>query len=100
MFLHFVRVEHLAHLERDRGGAAQRIALAPDSGLDAREVLLGRRQQLFAFAGAFGGEVGIAADDQPLAGEVGRGDAGHVALVEQRQLQGAAGQQLLDGWGA
>ena len=46
------------------------------------------------------GEVGIAADDQPLAGEVGRGDRRHVALVEQRQLQGPAVHQRLDGRGA
>ena len=47
-------------------------------------------------AGALGGKIGVAADDQTLAGEVGCGDAGHVALVEQRELQGAALQQRLD----
>jgi hypothetical protein len=100
MLPHFIRVQHLANLERDLGGAAQRIPLAPDRGFDAREVLLGRRQQFVALAGAFGGEVGVAADDQPFAGKVGRGDAGHVALVEQGELQGAAVHQFLDRRGA
>jgi hypothetical protein len=40
-------------------------------------------QQVFALAGALGGEIRVAADHQPLAGEVGGGYAGHVALVEQ-----------------
>ena len=96
MLFHFVGVEHRADRERDLCGATQRIPLALDRGLDAGKVLLGRRQQLFALAAAFGGEVGIAADHQPLAGKVRRCDGGHVALVEQRELQGAAVQQVLD----
>ena len=72
------------------------IALARDRGLDAGEVALGGGEQVLALAGALGGEIGVAADDQAFAGEVGCGDAGHVALIEQRQLQGAARQQLLD----
>jgi hypothetical protein len=75
----------------------QRITLAFDSVFDAGEILLGRGQQLFMLAAALGGEIGIAADHQPLAGEVGGGDGGHVARVEQRELQGAAVQQVLDG---
>jgi hypothetical protein len=65
-------------------------------GTRAREVALGGDEQLFALAGALGGEVGIAADHQSLAGEFAAGDAGHVALVEQRELHGAALQQRLD----
>src|SRR5215210_7661209 len=72
------------------------MTLALDPGLNGGDVLLGRGQQLFALAGALGGEIGIAADHQPLAGEVGGGDARHVALIEQRELQGAAVQQVLD----
>jgi hypothetical protein len=60
------------------------------------EITLGSGEQFFALAGAFGGEIGVAADHQPLAGELGGGDAGHVALVEQRKLQGAALQERLD----
>ena len=37
-----------------------------------------------------GCEIGVAADHQALPGEVGRSDAGHVALIEQRELQRTA----------
>lgn len=47
-------------------------------------------------AGAFGGEARVAAHNQPRAREVGRGDTGHVALVEQGELQGAAVREFLD----
>ena len=56
--------------------------------------------QILALARALGGERAVAADDQPLAGEVGRGDAGHVAVIEQRHLQCAAVEQRLDCRGA
>ena len=42
------------------------------------------------------GEIGVSADDQPLAGEVGRGDRRHVALVEQRHLKMSAADQRLE----
>ena len=87
MLGHLVLVEHRADRERDLGGAAQRIALAGDGGLNAGEIALGGGEQVFALAGALGGEIGVAADHQPLAGKIGSGDAGHVALVEQRELQ-------------
>jgi len=82
--------------KRDLGGAAQRIARALDPGLDGGEIRLGRRQQLFALAGALGGQVRIAANDQPLTRVIGRGDGGHVALIEQAGLDGVAVQQVLD----
>ena len=88
MLFHLVGVEHLADRERDLGGATQRISLAPNGGFDAREVVFRRRQQVFALAAPFGGKIGIAADDQPLAGKVGRGDGRDIAPVEQRELQG------------
>src|SRR5208283_6202550 len=53
-------------------------------------------QQILALAAALCGEIGVAADHQAFAGKVGGGDAGHVALVEQRELQRAALQQRLD----
>ena len=44
--------------------------------------------KLLTLARPLGGEVAIAADDQPFAREqVGRADLGKIALVEQRQLQ-------------
>jgi hypothetical protein len=70
MLFHLVGVEHFADGECDLGGATQRIAFALDPGLDGSEILLGGRQQFFTLAGAFGGEIGIAADHQPLAGKV------------------------------
>ena len=52
-------------------------------------------------AGPVGGQDRVAAGDQPLAGEVRRGDLGHVLLIEQGQLERAvAGHQLADGGGA
>jgi hypothetical protein len=62
MFLHLVRVQHRTDRECDFGRAAQRIAPARHSGLDTAEAPLGRRQQVLTRAGAFSGEVGIAAD--------------------------------------
>ena len=100
MLAHLVLIEHGADRERDLGLPRERLPLASDGGLDAGEVALGGGQQILALAGALGGELGVAADDQPLAREVGGGDAGHVALVEQRELQGAAVEQRLDRRGA
>jgi hypothetical protein len=75
MLFHFVGVEHLTHLEGDFRGTTQRISLALDSSLDAGQILFRRRQQIFALAGAFSGKLGVAADDEPLAGEAGGCDA-------------------------
>jgi hypothetical protein len=63
-------------------------ACAPQSGLDAGEVALSGGKEFFALAGSFGGKIGVAADHKVLAGEVGCGDGGHVALIEQREMQG------------
>jgi hypothetical protein len=76
-----VLVEHGADLEADFSFAAQRLALASHGGGDAREVALGGGEQILALAGALAGECAVAADDQPLARELGRGDAGHVAVL-------------------
>ena len=97
---HLVLVEHGADREADFGFAAQRLALAGHGGGDAGEVALGGGEQILALAGALGGERAVAADDQPLAGELGRGDAGHVAVIKQRHLQRAAVEQRLDRRGA
>ena len=86
-------VDHLADRKRDLGGAAQRIALACHGGLDAGEVTLSGGKEFFALAGTLGGEIGVAADHEALIGEFGRGDGGHVALIEQRELQGTAFHQ-------
>ena len=62
---------------------------------------LGGGEQVLALAGPVGGQHGVAAGDQPLAGEVIGGDLGEVLLVEQAQLERAVvGHQLADGGGA
>jgi hypothetical protein len=57
------------------------------AGDDGGEVLLDGGQQGLALAGAFLGEGGVAAGDEPLAGEIIRRDLGEILLIEQRQLQ-------------
>jgi hypothetical protein len=83
---HIVLVDHFADRKGDLCGSAQRIAPAGDGGMDAGKIALGGCQQIFTLAGALDGEIGVAADHQTLIGELGCGDAGDVALVEQRKL--------------
>ena len=71
MLGHLVLVEHGADLDADVGGTAQRLALATDRCGDLGQVPLGCREQVLSLAAALAGEVWIAADDEPLAGEVG-----------------------------
>ena len=73
--------------DRARVRRAQRSARALDHRADALELGLGRREQLLALARALGGDGGVAADDEALAGELGGADLGQVGLVEERELQ-------------
>ena len=97
---HLVLVEHGSHRKADLGPAAERRALAQDRLADAAQVPLGRGHEFVALALALGRQERIAAHDQPLARIVGRGDLGQVAIVEQRELQRAGLDQLLDLRGA
>lgn len=54
VFAHIMRFNHGAHAERDLSGAAQRIRLARDGDLDARQIAFGGVQQFLALVGAFG----------------------------------------------
>src|SRR6476659_10210972 len=92
-----VAVDDGADLEGDLGLAAQWIARTPSGGGDGGEIGFGRRQQVLALARALAREIGIAADDQPLARIVGRRDRCHVTLVEQRHLQRPGLDQRPDG---
>src|ERR1700738_2635072 len=74
--------------------------LARRSARAAGEIGVGRRQQVLALARALAREIGIAADDQPLARIVGRRDRCHVTLGEQRHLQRPGLDQRPDGWRA
>ena len=67
-----VAVDDLAGALADlaRVGRPERSARAVDAGLDLVELGLGRGQQFCAFAGALGGDGRVAADDEPLAGEL------------------------------
>jgi len=80
---HLVLADHGADLQRDLGGASQRSALALDGRLDAAQIALGRLQKFQTLAFALGGEIGIAAHHETLTGKFRRGDAGHVAVIEQ-----------------
>jgi hypothetical protein len=94
-----VRGDHLADLDPDRPGALQ--ATGPDPGGEGGEQLLGGGQQVLAGAGPVTGQDRVAAGDQPLAGEVRRGDLGQVLLIEEAELERAVvGHQLADGRGA
>ena len=95
MLGHLVSVDHSANGQRDFGGATQWIATARDGCLNAGEIALGGGEQFGALAAPLCGEIGIAAHHQTLAGELGCGDGGHAALVEQRQLQRAAASRAL-----
>src|SRR6476646_4669937 len=92
---HLERVDYLAGPQPDGVLAAQRLTLTAGGRSDLVELGFGGGQQLAAFAGAFGGQGGVAAADQPLAGVVGVGDGHQVLLVEQRQLQRVGGPQGL-----
>src|SRR5262249_56113747 len=76
---------------------------APSGGAgdEGGEQFLGGGEEFFAGAGAVGGQGGVAAGDQPLAGELRAGDLGQVLLIEQGHVQRAVlGHQLADGGGA
>src|SRR5215470_19763327 len=82
----------------DLAGSAQRLFLAHDALLNVLQVLLGSIEQLAPLTPAFLSESVVLADDEALAWEQLRAfDLGEIALVEQRQLQGAVfGGKLLD----
>ena len=89
-----VLADHLADGDPDLGGATQPPSRA---GSEVGEQLAVGGQQVLALAGAFFGQDGVAAGDEPLAGEVRGADLGQVLLVEQGQLQWpVAGDQLAE----
>ncbi len=104
---HVATIEHGADLEADLVLAAQRSALAQRRRLNLGELFLGRGDEFAALAGALGRQLGVATDNETLAGIVVRNDLRHVALVEQRPpgcdpgvQEAALGRQGLDGRGA
>jgi alpha-D-ribose 1-methylphosphonate 5-triphosphate synthase subunit PhnI len=73
---HLVLADDLADFLADVRAALQ--FPGGDAGGDRREQLLGGGEEGFSLAGAFLGQGGVAAGDEPFAGEVGRGDLGEV----------------------
>ena len=80
-----VAVNDLADASADlaRVGRAERSARALDHRAGLLKLDLGRLQEALAFARAFGGDGGVAADDEALAGELRGADLGEVLLVKQ-----------------
>lgn len=71
MLAHLVPVDHLAHPNPDRGGAAQRLLGALGGSHDRQQILLGGGQQLLPLAPPLIGQHRVAAHDQAFAGELG-----------------------------
>ena len=100
VFGHLVFVDEFADARADRGGAGQ---AAFGHGGDGRgECGLGGVEEVGAFAGPFGGQGGVAAGDESLAGVVGVADLGQVLLVERcrrpvRRSAGRAGRSTSPG---
>lgn len=97
---HLVFADDGADLEADLGLAAERLPGATHGVADGGEVALGCGEQVLALAPPGSGEIGIAADDEALARIVVGRDAGEIALVEQRELEGAGIEQGADLRGA
>ena len=57
------------------------------------------RNRSSRLAGALLGQERVLAHDKTLAGKLGSGDLGEIALVEQRELQGTGVEQGADLWG-
>ena len=93
---HLVAIDDLADGDTDGIATAQRSFGRDARGPGSGELLLGGGQQLLALARPLVGQQRIAADDEPLARIIGRGDLRHVAVVEQRELQLAGVDELAD----
>ena len=97
---HLVFADDGADLEADLVLATQRHSDTAHGVLDGNEITLGCRQEILAFAVAGDSEIGVAADDEAFVRIVRGGDAGEIALVEQRELESAGIEQGADLRGA
>jgi hypothetical protein len=89
-------VDDATDRERNLVRAAQRLLGAPHVRRDGVQLLLGSVEQFAALARPLLCEQRIAADHEALARIVGRGDLGKVALIRQRELDGAHLDQAAD----
>jgi hypothetical protein len=84
---HLVLADDGTELETNLGDTAQRPAGAANPVVDFGKVTLGCGEQILTLAPARASKLGVAADDQALAGIVISGDAGKIAVIEQRELE-------------
>jgi hypothetical protein len=90
-----VALDRWSDREADLIGAEE--GAVRDAVRDRLQIGLGRGEQLLALAGALRADQGVAAHDQPLAGELGDvGDLPQVLLVKQRGLKDPRTGEFLD----
>ena len=80
---HLIAVDDLSEAGADLVLAAEGRLLPLGGDHDALEQFLGGLQQVLAFPALLGGKLGVAADDEALAGVFVGGDLEQVALLEQ-----------------
>ena len=95
-----VAVDDLADADADVILSAEGAPFALGGRLDGFEKSFGGAEEFVALTAALGGEAGVAADDEALAGEVVGGDLGEIPLVEEGGVHGPVGEEFLDGGGA
>ena len=88
MLGHLALTQHSADLQTDRILAVQGFALTLHGGLDADQILLGRRSSSLRLRWRSPARSGLL--HTILARDVGWCELGHIAIVEQRRLQRAA----------
>src|ERR1700730_18471204 len=87
---HFVMIDHRTDRECDFIPAAQCSFLAPNTGLNVKQFPLRGIEQIAPLACALVGQQRVATSHPALAGIIGRGDLGEIALVKERKLNGAS----------
>src|SRR5205814_9966735 len=96
MLGHLVVVDYCSDGECNLVLAAQWSLLSPRTGLNFEQRLLGGIEQFAPLARALLGKQRIPADDQALAGIVGRGDLGTLVLIDQGEVDDARRQDTGD----
>ena len=98
MLAYLEAVEFLAHPQSDVRPTPQWAAGAAGGGNDLLELPLGGLQEFLALARALLGQERVAAHHEPLARILRIVDLGQVTLVEERELQRTALDELADCW--
>src|SRR5262249_57506946 len=98
MLGHLVVVDYCSDGERNLVLAVQWSLLSPRTGLNFEQRLLGGIEQFAPLARSLLGKQRIAADDQALAGIVGRGDLSEAVLIEPANLDHTRRDETGDLW--